>query len=102
MTVTAQLSFLVSTLLMNMKYDATDRFMRDSIRSCNGTERFFLLHNTMHHGRPVFSGNAVCRVFWPWSPFANKRRRAGVMGFIMSEQVLDLEIQCARRRKEEV
>ena len=51
--------------------------------------------------RPVFSGNTVVRVFWSWSPFATHRRRAGIMGFIVSQQVLYLEIQVARRGKEE-
>jgi hypothetical protein len=85
------LGFLLSTLLMNMKYDTTDRFMRDSIRSCYCAEWFLLLHHTMNGHRPVFSGNTVVRVFWPWSPFAHHRRRAGVLCFIASEQVLDLE-----------
>jgi hypothetical protein len=88
------------TLLMNMKHEATDRFMRDSIRGCYCTERFLLLHHTMNDHRPVFSGKTGVRVFWPWSPFANKRRRAGVLCFIVSEQVLYLEIECANRGKE--
>jgi hypothetical protein len=41
-------------------------------------------------------------VFWPWPPFAHNRRRADVMCFVVSEHVLDPEIQCARRGKEEV
>jgi len=56
----------------------------------------------MNDHRLVFSGNTVFRVFWPWSLLANSRRRAGVMGFTVSEQVLYLEIQLARRGKEEV
>jgi len=87
---------------MNMKHDATDRFMRDSIRGCYCTERLLLLHQTMYDCRPVFNGKTVFRVFWPWSPFANNRRRAGVMCFIVSEHVLYFEIQYARRGKEEV
>ncbi len=89
-------------LLMNMKHDATDRFMRDPIRGCYCAERVLLLHHTMYYCWPVFSGNTVVRVFWPWSPFAHNRRRAGVMFFIVSEQVLYLEIQFAKRSKEEV
>jgi hypothetical protein len=49
-TVPVELRFWLSTLLLDMKHDATDRFMRDTIRCCHGTERFFLLHHTMHHG----------------------------------------------------
>ena len=41
-------------------------------------------------------------VFWLWSPFADNRRRACVMDFIVSEQFLYLEIQFASRGKEEV
>jgi hypothetical protein len=85
-----------------MKHDATDRFMRDSICGCYSAERFLLLHNTMNHCLPVFSGNTVVRVFRPWSPISNNRRRASVRYFIKSEQVLYLEIQFARRGKEEV
>ena len=63
--------------------------------------RFVVLHHTMNNHRPVFSGKTVLRVFWPWSPFANHQRRAVVMSFIVSEQVLDLEVQLASRSKEE-
>ena len=100
-TVTAQLYFLLSSLLLDMKHDATDRFMRDPIRGCYRAERFLLLHHTMYHSRPVFSWNTVCRVCWPWSTFANNRRRAGVICFTLSEQLLHLEIQCASWGKEE-
>ena len=95
------LRFLLSTLLMRMKKNATDRFMRDTIRCCYSAQGFLLLHHTMNDQRPVFSGKTVCGVFWPWSPFANNRRRADVMCFVVSEHVLDLEIQFARRGKEE-
>ena len=95
------LRFLLSTLLIPMK-KATDRFMRDSIGCCYGAQGFLLLHHTMKDQRPVFSGNTIFGMFWPWSPFANYRRGAGVMCFVVSEHVLDLEIQCARRGKEEV
>ncbi len=53
-TVTTQLSFLLSMLLPDIKQNATDRFMRDAICCCNGTERFLLLHHTMHYCRPLF------------------------------------------------
>ncbi|OLD83383.1 MAG: hypothetical protein AUF64_04800 [Chloroflexi bacterium 13_1_20CM_54_36] len=95
------LRFLLSTLLMYMK-KATDRFRRDSISCCNCAERFLLLHHTMYYCRPVFSGKTVFRVYRPWSPFANHRRRADVICFVVSEQVLDLEIQFSSRSKEEV
>ena len=75
--------------------------MRDTICSCHCAERFLLLHHTMNDHRPVFSGNAIFRVFWPRSPFANNRRRADVVCFVVSEQVLDLEIEFAGRGKEE-
>ena len=64
---------------------ATDRFVRDAIRGCYGAQGFLLLYHTLHHHRPVFSGNTVFRVFWPWTSFANNRRRTGVMCFIVSE-----------------
>jgi hypothetical protein len=51
-TVTVQLSFLLSTLLLDMMHDATDRFMGDSIGCCHCEERFFLLHHTLHDCRP--------------------------------------------------
>ncbi len=89
-------------LPLDMMNDATDRFMRDTILLRNRTKWFVVLHNTMDDHRPVFSGNAVCGAFWPWSPFANNRRKADVMCFVVSEHVLDLEIQCASRSKEEV
>jgi hypothetical protein len=95
------LRFLLSRLLMPMK-KATDRFMRDTIRCCYGAQGFLLLHHTMHDQRPVFCGNTIFGMSWPWSPFANYRRGADVMCFVVSEHVLDLEIQFARRGKEEV
>jgi hypothetical protein len=96
------LHFLLSTLLMHMKKHATDRFVRDTIRCCYGAQGFLLLHHTMNDYWPMFSGNTICGVFWPWSAFAHHRRRADVMCFIMGEHVLDLEIQFARWGKEEV
>jgi hypothetical protein len=51
-TVTTQLCFLLSTLLLDLKYDPMDRFMQDSIRCCYGAERFFLRHHTMYDCRP--------------------------------------------------
>ena len=50
---TAQLRILLSTLLGDMKQNATDRFVRDTIRGCYGAERFFLLYHTLHYGRPL-------------------------------------------------
>ena len=47
--VTAQLRFLLSTLLLDMKNNTTDRFMRDSIYGCYYAEWFFLLYYTLHH-----------------------------------------------------
>jgi hypothetical protein len=55
----------------------------------------------MNDHRLVFSGKTVCGVFWPWSPFANPRRRIGVRGFTMSEHLLHLERQFSRRCKQE-
>jgi hypothetical protein len=76
--------------------------MRDTVCSCHRAERFLLLHYTMNDHRPVFSGNTVVRVFRPWTALANHRRRTSVIRFIVSEQVLDLEIEFASRSKEEV
>jgi len=84
-----------------MKDEATDRFRRNPILLCNRTKWFVVLHHPMDDHRPAFSGNTVCGVFWPWSPLATHRRRAGVRGFTVSEQALDLEIQVAGRSKEE-
>ena len=95
------LRFLLSRLLMLMK-KATDRFMRDTIRCCYGAQGFLLLHHTMHDQRPMFCGNTIFGMSWPWSPFANYRRGADVMCFVVSEHVLDLEIQFSRRLKEEI
>ena len=67
----------------------------------NITKWFVVLHHTMKGHRSVGRGNARCRAFWPWPPFANNRRRAGVMCFIVSEHVFYLEIQCASRSEEE-
>jgi len=91
------LRFLLSTLLMHMKKKATDRFMRDTIRCCDGAQGFLLLHHTMNDQRPEFSGYTVCGMFWPWSPFAHHRRRADFMCSVVSEHALDLEIQCTSR-----
>ena len=76
--------------------------MRDTIGCCHYAERFLLLYHTVYHYRPVFSRYTVVWVFWPWSSFVNNRRMAGVMGFTVSERLLDFEIQFARRGKEEV
>jgi hypothetical protein len=84
-----------------MKDEATDRFMGDSILICNFSKWFVVLHHTMDDHRSVGRGNTVFRVFWPWSPLANYRRKAGVRGFTVSEHLLHLVIQCARRGKEE-
>ena len=94
---------MLSLLLKSMEEEeeATDRFRRDPRVLCNPTKWFVVLHHTMHDHRPVGRGKALCRACWPWPPFATHRRRADVMCFIVSEQVLHLERQCARRDKEE-
>ncbi len=84
-----------------MKKKATDRFMGDPILLCNPTKWFVGLHHPMKDHRPVGRGKALCRAFWPWPPFATHRRRTGFRGFILSQQVLHLEIQLASRDKEE-
>jgi len=92
------LRFLLSTLLMRMKKKATDRFMRDTIGCCYGAQGFLLLHHTMHDQRPVFSGNTVCGVFWPWpAVLDHSRRMASLSCFILSKQALYLLIQYSRR-----
>jgi hypothetical protein len=95
------LRFLPSTLLLNMKQEATDGFVREPRGCCHCPERFVLLHDTLHHGRPMGSGKTVRQACWPWPPFASHRRRTGVSGFVLSQQVLDLERQFSRRGKEE-
>jgi hypothetical protein len=80
--VTLQLRFLLPTLLLDMKHDATDRFMRDSIRCCYNVERFFLLQQTMYYCRPKFSENAVVLMSRPWSSMLNKRRVTSLNLFI--------------------
>ena len=94
--------FLRYMLFRSRTNEATDRFMRDTVCSCHGAQRFLLLHHLLHDQRPVFSGKTVCGVFWPWSPFAHHRRRADVICTVVGEHVLDLEIQCASRGKEEI
>jgi hypothetical protein len=81
---------------------ARDRFKRDTVGGCHFSQRFFLLHHTTQHRRPLGSGKSVCRLLWPWLPMLDHhRRRADVRGFIVSEQVLHLEIQFASRSKQE-
>jgi len=58
-TVTAQLRFLLSTPLLDMKHDAANCFMRDSICDCDGAKGFLLLDHTMYYCWPLISGNAV-------------------------------------------
>ena len=101
-TVPEPLRFLLSTLLMPMKKDATDRFMRDTIRGCYGAQGFLLLHHTLHDHRPVLSGKSVWRVFRPRSSVFEKRRIASLTYVIFCQKMLDLEIQCARWGQEEV
>ena len=84
-----------------MKKKATDRFRPDPRLLCNPMKWFVGLHHPMKDHRPVGRGKALCRAFWPWPPFATHRRRTGVSCFIVSEQVLHLEIQLASRDKEE-
>jgi hypothetical protein len=96
------LGFLLSTPLLDMKQKATDRLMRDPILLCNWTKWFVVLQHTMNNHRPVGRWNAICRAFWLWPPFATHRRRTGVRGFILSEHLLNLEIQVTRRDKEEI
>jgi hypothetical protein len=88
-----QLRFLLSTLLLDKKHDATYRFMRDSIRGCHSAKRFLLLYYTMYDCRPVISGKTVVGVFRPWSSVLDKRRTASLNEFIFCQKVLDLEIQ---------
>ena len=52
-TVSTQLCFLLSTLLLDMQYDPTDRFIRDTICGCHGAQRFFLPDHKLHNGRPL-------------------------------------------------
>jgi hypothetical protein len=99
--VTTQLGFLLSTLLQDMTYDAADRFMRDVICGCYGAQRFFLLHHTLHDGRPQVSWNTIVRMFRPWSSALEKRRVPTLNEFISRQKVLHLEIQFSRRGKEE-
>jgi hypothetical protein len=70
--------------MMNIKHDATYRFMRDAICSCYSAERFFLLQYMLHDCRPKFSGNPVVRVFWPWSSVLEKRRVTSLEYFIFN------------------
>jgi hypothetical protein len=77
-TVRAQLCSLLSMLFLNMKQDATNRFMRDPIGGCYSAERFLLLHHTMYDCRPKFSGNTEFRMLRPWSPVLEKMRVASL------------------------
>jgi hypothetical protein len=96
------LRFWLSTRLLSMKDEATDRFMGDTIRFRHCWERFVLLHHTMHHCWPWPSGKTVCRLLWPWTPLlAHRRRRASLGSFLFSKQGLDLLIESSSRGKEE-
>jgi hypothetical protein len=101
-TVTVQLRFLLFTLLLDMKHDATDRFMRDSIRCCYSAKWFLLLHHTLYDCRPKFSGNSIVQMFRSWSSVLEKRRVASLKEVILLRKVLHLEIQFPRRGKEEI
>jgi hypothetical protein len=79
---------------------ATDRFVRDA-RGGYGAQRFLLLHHTLHHHGSVFSGKTVSRVFRILSSVLEKRRSASLTGVIFRQKVLELEIQVARRGKQE-
>jgi len=65
-------------LVLNMKHDAADRFMRDSICGSYSAERFLLLHHTMHYDRPKFGRNTVVRMFRSWTSLLEKRRVASL------------------------
>ena len=95
------LCFWLSTRLLHMKQDAADRFMRDTRGGCNSTERFVLLHHTLHHGWPVRSGKTVLWLLWPRPPMLDHRRMASLSCFIFSKQTLHLVIQKPCRSKEE-
>ena len=71
------LRFLLSTRLLDMKQEATDGFLRDTIGSYHCTERFLLLHHTLHHGRPLGSGKTVCRLLWPWPSMRGSQQEEG-------------------------
>ena len=86
---------MLSTRLLSMKDEATDRLIRDPTLLCNWMKWFVVLHHPMKNHRPVFSGKSLVRVFGPWSPFATHRRRDGVRCFIVSKPALDLQIQVA-------
>jgi hypothetical protein len=73
-TLTAQLSCLLSTLLLDIEHDATDRFMRDAICGCYAAEWFLLLHHTMHYDRPKFGRNTIVWKFRSWTPILENRR----------------------------
>src|SRR2546421_5153303 len=81
--VAVPLRFWLSTRLLDMKQDTADRFMRDPIRGCHCTERFVLLHHTLHHGRPVGSRKTVCWLLWPWPPLLDHRRRRACLSWFL-------------------
>ncbi len=101
-TIRAQLRSLVSMLFLNMKHDATDRFMRDAICGCYSAERFLLLHHTLQDSRPQVSWTTIVWLFRPWSSALEKRRVPTLNEFISRQKVLHLQIQFPRRGKEEV
>jgi len=55
----------------------------------------------MHDCGPVFSGKTVFRMFRPWSSVFEKRKGASLNEFIFCQKVVHLEIQFAKRSKEE-
>jgi hypothetical protein len=96
-TFSIQLCFLLSTLTLDMKHDATDRFMRDAICGCYYTERLLLLHHLLYYSRPKFSGDTVFWLFGSWSSVFDKRKVASLNEFIFRQKVLHLEVQFPSR-----
>jgi len=84
-----------------MKHEAAHAFMGDTRGGCHWTKGLVGLSNTMRDHRLVGRGNAICRGFWSWTPFATHRSRADVRSFIVSQQALNLERQVASRSKQE-
>jgi len=84
-----------------MKKKATDRFVRDARGGGDCAQRFLLLHHTLHHHWPVLSGKTVSWAFRSWSSVLEKRRMVSLTYIFFCQKVLHLEIQVARRGKEE-
>lgn len=78
-TVAAQLSFLLSTLLLDMKHDAMNRFMRDTVAAATVRRDSFCSTTQCTTVGQSSAGMPYFGCFGPGHPFVNNRKRTGVI-----------------------